>query len=94
LLQTSPSAVTRSVPDDHHVDHPVLHQVAAGVVRDHRVRHAVLTKFPGGQSGALVARTRLVDPDMERHPPVVRHVDRCQRGAEIDGRKPAGVAVP
>jgi hypothetical protein len=35
--------------DDGHVDEAVLHQVAAGVVRDHRMRHAMVEKFPGGE---------------------------------------------
>src|SRR5262249_20026619 len=80
-------------PHDHHVDHAVLHQVAAGIIRDHRVRHAVLAELPGSERGALVARTRLVDPAMERHALIVRHVDRRQGGAEIDGREPARVTM-
>jgi hypothetical protein len=43
--------------------------------------------------GALVARARLVDPDMERDALIVRHVDRRQGGAEIDRREPARVAM-
>ena len=34
---------------DHHVHPPMLHEVAAGVVRNHRVGHPLLAQFPGGQ---------------------------------------------
>ena len=57
------------------------------------MRHAVLAEFPGGERGALVARAGLVDPDMERDTGVVRGVDRRQRGADVHGRKPAGIAM-
>ena len=67
--------------------------MAAGVVGDHGVRHAVLAELPGGQRGALVARPRLVDPDMDGDARVVRQIDRRGRGAPIDGREPAGVAM-
>ena len=52
--------------DDHQVHHPLPHQVAAGVVHHHRVRDAVLAELEGGERGALVARPRLVHPDVER----------------------------
>ena len=51
---------------DRQVDHAVLHQVAAGIVRDHRVRHRLLAELPGGERGTLVARAGLVDPHMKR----------------------------
>ena len=49
-----------------HVDAARAHQVAAGVVRDHGVRDAVLAELPRGEARALVARPRLVDPDVDR----------------------------
>ena len=54
------------MPTMHDIHQAVLHQVAAGVVDDDRVRHAVLAQLPGGQAGALVARAGLVHPDMDR----------------------------
>ena len=79
--------------DDAEIDLAALHQMAAGIVDDHRVRHAVAAQLPSGQRGALVARTGLVDPDMHRHPGVARLEDRRQRRAPIDRRQPAGVAM-
>ena len=61
--------------DDRQIDHAVLHQMAAGVVGDHGVRHAVMTELPGGERGALIARARLVDPDMDRNAAIMRLVD-------------------
>ena len=78
--------------DNHDIHLAVLHQVAARVIDDQRVRHAMRCQFPGGKQ-ALVARTRFVDPDLQRHAGIVRLVDRRQRGAVIDGGDPAGVAV-
>src|SRR5437764_1039039 len=80
-------------PYQDHIDHTVLHQVAAGVVRDHGVRNSVLAKLPSGERGALVARARLVDPYVDRGAAIVGHVDWRQGGAEIDSGKPARVAV-
>ncbi len=79
--------------DDHEVHLAVLHQVAAGVVGDHRARHAVLLQFPGGERGALVARARLIDIDVDRNPAVIRRINRRRGGADIDRRQPAGIAV-
>src|SRR4029077_8412012 len=79
--------------DDAEIDLTALHQVAAGIVSDHGVRHAVLAEFPGRQAGALVARPRLVDPDMDRQTGIVRLVDRRQRRAPVDGGEPACIAV-
>src|SRR5436190_302898 len=58
--------------DDRDVDLVVLHQVPAGIVRDHGVRNAVLAELPGGERSALIARARLVDPDMNRNALLVR----------------------
>src|SRR3974390_2705000 len=71
----------------------MLHQVSAGVVRDHGVRHAVLSEFPGGKRSALIARARLVGIDVQVDPFVVRHVDRSGGRATVDGREPAGIAM-
>ena len=79
--------------DDAEIDQALPHQVAAGIVDDDRVRDAVLAELPGGEAGALVARPGLVDPDMDRDAVVMGAIDRRQRGAPIDGREPAGVAM-
>ena len=73
--------------DDDQIDHAVLHQVAAGIVGDHGVRHAVLAELPGGERSALVARPRLVDPDVDGDALVVRGIDRRGGGAAVDGRR-------
>ena len=65
LVATSPVRGDAVGADDREIDHAVLHQMAAGIVGDHGVRHAVLAELPGGERGALVARPRLVDPDMD-----------------------------
>jgi len=58
-----------------------------------RSRDAVLAELPGGQTGALVARAGLVDPDMDRNALIVGTVDRRERGAPIDRGEPAGIAM-
>ena len=71
----------------------MLHQVAARIVHNHRMRHAVLRQLPRGQTGALIARTGLVHPDMQGNPRLKRRINRCQRRAPIHRRQPARVAV-
>ena len=79
--------------DDHAIHLSVLHEVTADIVDDDGMRHPVLPKLPGGESGALIARAGFVDEDMHRDAGRVRRVDRRRRGAPVDGRKPAGVAM-
>ena len=50
-------------------------------------------ELEGGERGALIARARFVDPDMQRNACVMRHVDRRERGAPIDAGEPAGIAM-
>ena len=71
----------------------MLHQMAAGIVGHDGVRHAVILQLPGGQRGALVARPRLVDPDMDRQALVMGAIDRRRGRAPIDRGKPAGIAM-
>ena len=79
--------------DDHHVDEAALHQVAAGVVDDERMGRAMVDEFPGGERGALVARARFVDIDVDRKALLHGAIDRGGGGAVIDRREPAGVAM-
>ena len=67
--------------------------MAAGIVDDQRVRHAVAGHLPGGQLGALVARARLVDIDVDRNAGFGGEIDRRGGGAVVDGGQPAGIAV-
>ncbi len=67
--------------------------MAAGIVGDHRVGHAVLAELPGGERSALIARAGLVDPDMDAQPAVMRQIDRRRGGADVDGGEPAGIAM-
>src|SRR5439155_14396622 len=80
-------------PGDAEIDLAVLHQMAADIVDDDGVRHAVLAKLPGGQAGPLVARARLVNPDMDGDTVVMGAEHRGKRGAPIDGGEPAGIAM-
>ena len=41
----------------------------------------------------MIARPRLVDPNMDLHSGIVRRVDRRGGGAPIDRCEPAGIAV-
>src|SRR5580692_2517306 len=79
--------------DNAEIDEALAHQLAAGIVDDDRMRDAVLAELPGGQAGALVARTGLVDPDMDRDALIVGAVDRGERGAPVDGGEPPGIAM-
>lgn len=71
----------------------MLHQMTAGVVGDHRVRHAVMAEFPGGQRSTLIAGPGLSPPRRGREYP--DHApDRSERSpCPIDGSKPAGVTM-
>src|SRR3977135_1416171 len=67
--------------------------MAAGVVRDDGVRHAVLAEFPRRELRSLAARPRFVHPDVDRNSGVVRGVDRRGGRTVIDEGEPAGVAM-
>src|SRR5690606_18732626 len=77
--------------DDAEVHLAVLHEVAADVVGDYRMGHAVAAELPGGQRGALVARPRLVDPDVDRDALLEGHVQGCGRRAPVHRGQPAGI---
>ena len=79
--------------DDAEIDLADLHQMAAGVIDDDRMGDTVLAEFPRRQCSALVARPRLVDPDMHGDAGIMRLVDGRGGGAPVDGREPAGIAM-
>ncbi len=93
MLQTSPLRGDAVAADDDDVDLAALHQVAAGVVGDQRMRNAGLAELPRRQARALVARARLIDPDVQRQARRVRLVDRRGGGAPVHRGEPAGIAV-
>ena len=66
---------------------------AAGVVGDHRVRHAVPAQLPCGQRRPLVARSRLVGKDVNSDAVIVRLIDRRGGSTDIDRRQPSGIAM-
>ena len=66
--------------------------MAAGVIDDVLMRHAMAGQFPGGQ-GALIAGASLVDPNMQRDAGVGGLINRAGGGAPIDGGDPAGVTM-
>ena len=79
------SAGRRSIAaDDTEVDLAVLHEMAARVIDDHRVRYPVVTKLPGGQRSALISRPSLVNPDMNRDSGIESLINRSQSGYPID----------
>ena len=78
---------------DHQIHLTVLHQVAPGVVDDHRMGHTGLGQFPGGQSSALIPGASLVHPHVERNAPAVRFIDRRGGRSVAHAGQPAGVAV-
>mmetsp|Transcript_24999 Transcript_24999/g.62897 ORF Transcript_24999/g.62897 Transcript_24999/m.62897 type:complete len:383 (-) Transcript_24999:370-1518(-) len=79
--------------DYHHVDHAVLHQMSASVVRNHGVVHALLQQLPGSEGGALVARPRLIHPHVHLEPGLLRGVDGARGGAVVRKGQPACIAV-
>ena len=79
--------------DDDDVHQAVLHEVPSGVVGDQRVGNAVLGQLPGRQAGALVERTGLVDPDVNRYAAIMGGVNRGGGRTVFDAGQPAGIAV-
>ncbi len=71
----------------------MLHQMTAGIVRDHRMRHAVPAELPRGERRALIARPRFVGIDMQRDALVMREIDGRRRRAPVHRCQPAGVAM-
>ena len=79
--------------DDTQVDFAVLHQVAAGIISDHRVGDAVSAQFPCCQRGTLIAWPCFVYPNMHRDALIMGLEDRREGCAPIDSGKPARIAV-
>src|SRR5262249_37660184 len=65
----------------------------AQIVRDDRVRYAVRAELESCQRGTLVAWAGFIDPDVQRHSRIVRHVDRRERRAPINTGEPTSVTV-
>ena len=58
-------------PGDDEIDQAVLHEVAAGIIRDDRVRHTLVAKLPGGQRSAVCAvQDRAHHPQLRVDDPV------------------------
>ena len=70
--------------DDAEIDQTVLHQMAAGVVRDHSMRDSFARKLKGGETRALIPRTRFIDPDMNANAFPDGFVDWRERRSPID----------
>src|SRR5690606_20116583 len=69
--------------NDADVDFAGLHEVAAGIVDDDRVRDAMTAELVSCQRGALVAWPRLVHPDMHGNASIVGVIDGRGRGAPV-----------
>jgi len=48
--------------DENHIDFAALHEQAAEIVGDDRVRHSARAELEGRERGALIARPRLIQP--------------------------------
>ena len=93
MLQASPVRGHTVRADEYDIHQAVLHQMPAGIVRDHGMRHAVAAEFPRGERGALIARPCFIDIDVNGNACVMRGVDRGGGGTDIDSRQPARVAM-
>ena len=67
--------------------------MATGIIADDGMLYAMLTQFPGGQTGALIARPSFIHPNMQFYAGLVRRVYGRQRRADIDGRQPTRIAM-
>ena len=67
--------------------------MAAHIIGDDSVRHAVLPQFPGGQARALVARASFIHPHVYLYPFVVSRVNGRGGGTIIHKGQPARIAV-
>ena len=85
------SGAVRAGYDD--IDIVMLHQVATRIVDNQGMRNTALGKFPCSQLRALVAWSRLVDPDVHVDSLLLCKVNRCGCSSVIDCRERAGVAV-
>ena len=65
----------------------------SSIVYNQCMRHSFLRQFPSGQARPLVSRPRLIHPDVHWDSSSMRRVNRRGRGAMIDKRQPAGIAV-
>ena len=79
--------------DNANIHQPMLHQMPAGIIRHHGMRHAMRAQFKGGQGRALVARPGLIHPDMHIQPGIKGLINRAERRAEIHRCQPAGIAM-
>jgi len=79
--------------DDAQINEALSHHVTRGIVDDDRVRDPVLAELPSGKAGALIARPRLVDPDMDWDAILMSTIDRGEGCTPIDGGEPAGITV-
>ena len=66
--------------DDDEIDHAMLHQMAASVVGDHRMRHALVEQFEGGPKTCPDFWGGFVDVNMQREAAPRSLVDRRERG--------------
>src|SRR5690606_39261254 len=78
---------------DAKIDLALLHQMATRVIDDQRMRHAMLAKLPAGEMCPLIARPRLIDPDMHRDASLKSLVNGREGRSPIDSGEPARVAM-
>ena len=65
----------------------------AEIIRNHCMRHAMRSELEGRESCPLVARTGLIDPDVDRDTGVVRGINRRRCRTVIDKGQPTGIAM-
>ena len=61
---------------DHRIHLAVLHQMAAGVVDDHRMGHPFAAQLKGREAGPLVARAGFIHPHVDGEAGAVGLVNR------------------
>src|SRR5579883_3055067 len=71
----------------------MLHQMAAGIVDDNCMRHTMLAKLPSRERGALIARPRFINPNMQSDSFVMRHVNWRGGGAPVHRCEPPRIAM-
>ncbi len=80
-------------PDDHQIHQSVLHEVSARVVGDEGTGHTMFMELVGGEFGALISRTCLIDPHMDWNTSFMGQVYGGGGGTVVYGGEPSGVAV-
>src|SRR5215475_698506 len=78
---------------DHSIDLAFLHQIPRHIVRYQGSANFILLKLPGGQTGALKKRPRLIDPYFNLLPGLLQGANDAEGCSITCRRQRAGIAV-